>query len=213
MNQRSGRPAIWTAALTPLRLMKTTRLDPAVPWMPISAARAAAMVTVRAKCPLAQRSRAVGSTVAGACSAIAGSVWRSRTIVVAWWRMWQSSPIAMPWASSAKASIGPSARSAAAKAGATASAIRRWRAIASGEPTPSQKASPEPSFIGLKPTPPPTSSRAAQQAIDGEMIPHIAPAASREWAGASRTCPRPPARRRPRGRRPSPRRRTAPHTA
>ena len=50
---------------------------------------------------------------------------------------------------SAKASIGPSARSAAAKAGATASAISRWRSIAAGEPTPSQKASPGPSFIGL----------------------------------------------------------------
>jgi hypothetical protein len=149
VNQRSGRPAICTAASTPLRLMNTTTLDPGVPWIPISAARAAAIVTVRAKWPLALSRRAVGSTVSGACSAMAGSVWRSSTMVVAWWRMWQSSPIAMPWAFRAKASIGPSARSAAANAGATASAIRRWRSIAAGDPTPSQKASPEPSFMGL----------------------------------------------------------------
>ena len=63
--------------------------------------------------------------------------------------MWQSSPIAMPWAQRAKTSIGPSARSAAANPGATASAIVRWRRIASGEPTPSQNASPGPSLKGL----------------------------------------------------------------
>ncbi len=83
MNQRSGRPAICTAASVPLRLMNTTRLDAGVPWMPASAARAAAMVTVRAKCPLAASSRAVGSTLCGARSAIAGSTWRRSTIVVA----------------------------------------------------------------------------------------------------------------------------------
>ena len=80
---------------------------------------------------------------------MAGSTWRSRSIVVAWWRMWQSSPIAMPWAQSAKASIGPSARSAAAKPGAMPSAMIRWRSIAAGVPRPSQKASPGPSFKGL----------------------------------------------------------------
>ena len=77
---------------------------------------------VRAKWPLAASSRAVGSTLRGARSAMAGSAWRSSSMVVAWWRMWQSSPMAMPWASSAKPSIGPSARRAAAKPGATASA-------------------------------------------------------------------------------------------
>ena len=70
-------------------------------------------------------------------------------MVVAWWRMWQSSPIAIPWAQRAKASIGPSARSAAAKPGAIPSAMIRWRSIAAGEPTPSQKASPGPSLKGL----------------------------------------------------------------
>ena len=120
-----------------------------MPWMPASAARAQAIVMVRAKWPLAASIRAVGRTLRGACSAMAGSVWRSSSIVVAWWRMWQSSPIAMPWASSAKPSIGPSARSAAAKPGATASARVRCRRIASAEPTPSQKASPGPSLIGL----------------------------------------------------------------
>ncbi len=104
--------------------------------------------------------------------------------------MWQSSPIAMPWAQRPNASIGPSARSAAAKPGATISAIVRWRRMASGEPIPSQNASPGPSFIGLYPTPPPTSSRAAQQAMDGEITPHMAPAALSEWAVARRTSPR-----------------------
>ena len=96
MNHRSGSPAICTAASTPLRLMKTTRLESGVPWMPASAARAEAMLTVSAKWPLTPSIRAVGRTLCGALSAIAGSTWRSRSIVVAWWRMWQSSPIAMP---------------------------------------------------------------------------------------------------------------------
>ena len=63
--------------------MKTTRLDAGVPWIPASAARAAAIVTVRAKCPLAASSRAVGSTLRGARSARLGSTWRSSSIVVA----------------------------------------------------------------------------------------------------------------------------------
>ena len=129
--------------------MKTSSDDPGVPRIPASAARAAAIVTVRAKCPLACSSRAVGSTLRGARSAIAGSTWRSSSMVVAWWRMWQSSPIAMPWAHRAKTSTGPSARRAAANPGATASAMVRWRRIDSAEATPSQKASPDPSFIGL----------------------------------------------------------------
>ena len=80
---------------------------------------------------------------------MAGRASRSSSMVVAWWRMWQSSPIAIPWAHRANASIGPFARSAAAKPGAMPSASTRCRRIASGEPTPSQNASPGPSFMGL----------------------------------------------------------------
>ncbi len=170
--------------------MNTTTLEASTPWMVERAARAPAIVIVRAKCPLSASSRATGATSSGTRSAMSGSTSRSSSMVVAWWRMWQSSPIAMPWAQRPKMSTGPWASSAAAKAGAIRSASSRWRAMEASEATPSQKASPGPSFSGLQERLPVSSSRASQTAMEGEMIPVMAPAAPSECAGASVISPR-----------------------
>ena len=183
MNHLPGSPASMTAASTPLRLMKVTRLEPRIPSVDASAARQAAIVSVRAKWPFGDVICAVGRTDCGACSAIAGSTSRISSIVAAWCRMWQSSPIATACAHSPNTSMGPRAASAASKPGATSSANTRWRRIASALPTPSQNASPGPSQNGDHASTPLSSSRTTHTAIDGEMTPVIAPGGPERVAG------------------------------
>ena len=104
--------------------------------------------------------------------------------------MWQSSPMAMPWASSAKPSIGPSARRAAAKPGGDALGQRALAADRLGRADPEPERLARPVVEGAVADAAARPRRARPRRPSRARSPRvIAPAASREWAGASRTPP------------------------
>ena len=197
----------------PLRLMKTTRLDAGVPWIPARAARAAAIVIVRAKWPLAAEQPRGGQHAAGRAlghgSAAPGAA-------AAW--SWPGGACGSRRPSRCPGRRGRTRRSGRPRAarprspGATASAIVRWRRIGLG---------------GADPQP----ERLAGAVVEGAVAhPAARPRRGRpsrpSTARSPRTSPRPrrgsgrarAARRRAatsrggvlRRRAPSPRRRTAP---
>ena len=173
-----------------------------MPWMPASAARAAGDRHREGEVAVGgEQTGAVGSTqLRGAlghapAAPRASAAWSSPGGACGSRR-----PSRCPGRRGRTTSTGPRARRAAAKPGAMPLGQQALAARSPpAEPTPSQKASPGPSFSGLtRPMLPPSSSRPAQHGHGrARSIPVIAPAAPSEWRRRERHLAAGEHRRRP----------------
>ena len=134
MNQRSPVPETLIPKSVPLRHIAVTRVDPGMPAAASPTSFPAGITRLRKKWSLPATNLATSAmSAAGRSEAIsAGRISRRNINVPARFRLCPSSPICTIWPMIAVMSTGPVARTAAASAGPSTSAIQRSRVITSG---------------------------------------------------------------------------------